>query len=72
MLIANSKVKKGHLKILEEFKGKLTGIFVDEANLFYIQKEVGWKISYEKLMRYFKKECGEVKCFAYSGVDEYN
>jgi uncharacterized LabA/DUF88 family protein len=27
---------------------------------------LGWKISYEKLMKYFKKECGrKTKCFVY-------
>jgi len=31
-----------------------------------------WKISYEKLMKYFKEECDQVKCFAYSGLDENN
>lgn len=53
-------------------KGKVY-IFIDVENVFYAQRTLGWKISYEKLMKYFKKECGKrTKCFAYTGVDEYN
>jgi uncharacterized LabA/DUF88 family protein len=48
-------------------------VFIDAENLFYTQRTLGWKISYEKLRRYFKKECGEgTKCFVYKGVDEFN
>ena len=51
-------------------KGKVY-IFIDAANTFYAQRTLGWKISYEKLMKYFKKECGEdVKCFIYAAYDE--
>lgn len=53
-------------------KGKVY-IFIDVENVFYAQRTLGWKISYEKLMKYFKRECGdEIKCFAYSGKDEHN
>ena len=53
-------------------KGKVY-VFIDAENVFYSQRTLGWKISYEKLMGYFKKECGgEVKCFIYSGKDESN
>ena len=48
-------------------------IFIDIENTFYAQRTLGWKISYEKLMGYLKRECGEnVKCFTYSGLDEDN
>jgi len=51
-------------------KGKVY-VFIDAANTFYSQRTLGWKISYEKLMRYFKKECGEAtKCFIYAAYDE--
>jgi len=51
-------------------KGKVY-VFIDAANTFYAQQTLGWKISYEKLMRYFKKECGEdTKCFIYAAYDE--
>ncbi|MFH1030547.1 MAG: NYN domain-containing protein [bacterium] len=48
-------------------------IFIDAENIFYSQRTLGWRISYEKLMAYFKKECGdEIKCFIYTGIDETN
>ncbi|MFH1308624.1 MAG: NYN domain-containing protein [Patescibacteria group bacterium] len=51
-------------------KGKVY-VFIDAANTFYAQRTFGWKISYEKLMKYFKKECGkDVKCFIYAAYDE--
>lgn len=59
--------------MLKEFvKGKVY-VFIDEENVFYTQKSLGWRISYEKLMDYFKAECGaDLKCFVYKGVDENN
>lgn len=51
-------------------KGKVY-VFIDGANTFYAQRTLGWRISYEKLMKYFKRECGEdVKCFVYVAYDE--
>lgn len=51
-------------------KGKVY-VFIDAANTFYAQHTLGWKISYEKLMKYFKKECGkDTKCFIYAAYDE--
>ncbi len=51
-------------------KGKVY-VFIDAANTFYTQRTLGWRISYEKLMKYFRKECGEsVKCFIYAAYDE--
>ena len=48
-------------------------VFIDAENVFYSQRTLGWKISYQKLMEYFKKECGEeTKYFIYKGVDEFN
>lgn len=53
-------------------KGKVY-IFIDGANVFYTQKALGFKISYLKLMEYFKKECGEdVKCFFYIAYNYRN
>ncbi|MDP2874405.1 MAG: NYN domain-containing protein [bacterium] len=58
--------------ISQFIKGKVY-VFIDAENLFYAQRTLGWRISYEKLMKYFKRECGEeVKCFVYKGVDEFN
>ena len=48
-------------------------VFIDAENVFYAQRTLGWRISYEKLIDYFKKECGEeTKCFIYTGIDESN
>lgn len=53
-------------------KGKVY-VFIDAENLFYSQRTFGWKVSYERLIKYFRKECGkETKCFVYKGVDEHN
>ncbi|MEK6901153.1 MAG: NYN domain-containing protein, partial [Nanoarchaeota archaeon] len=53
-------------------KGKVY-VFIDGENVFYSQRTLGWKISYHKLMEYFKKECGKsTKCFIYTGIDEAN
>jgi len=50
----NDKVKK----LLENSKGKSVGIFIDNANWFYPQKELGWRVSFSKLLilleKYFK------------------
>ncbi|OGF63483.1 hypothetical protein A2926_01750 [Candidatus Giovannonibacteria bacterium RIFCSPLOWO2_01_FULL_44_40] len=58
--------------ISQFIKGRVY-VFIDAENLFYSQRTLGWRISYEKLMKYFKEECGkETKCFIYKGVDEHN
>jgi len=38
-------------EILENNKNKRDGLFVDDANLFYIQRKVGWK--FEGFTTYF-------------------
>jgi uncharacterized LabA/DUF88 family protein len=43
-----------YLKILEKFKKKKAGIFVDEANLFYSQKKLGWHIHWQKVLEFFR------------------
>ncbi len=46
-------------------------VFIDAENVFYTQRTLGWKISYEKLIQYLQKECGgDVKCFLYTGKDD--
>ena len=58
--------------ISQYIKGRIY-VFIDAENIFYSQRTLGWRISYERLMSYFKKECGgEVKCFVYTGRDESN
>lgn len=67
------KLDKVRVLMLRQFvKGKVY-VFIDAENVFYSQRTLAWKISYEKLMAYLKKECGgETKCFIYKGVDEFN
>lgn len=48
-------------------KGKVY-VFIDVANIFYSQRTLKWKISYQKLMDYFRKECDLGKCFVYTGI----
>jgi len=57
--------------MLKKFtKGKVY-VFIDNSNVFYAQKTLGWKISYSKLIKYLKKECGRgMKCFIYLAYDE--
>lgn len=58
--------------IKQYVKGKVY-VFIDAENLFYCQRTLGWLVSYEKLMAYFKEECGrETKIFVYTGRNEAN
>lgn len=44
-----------YIKVLEKFKGKKAGIFVDEANLFYSQKFLGWHVDWKKVLDFFNQ-----------------
>lgn len=57
-----------YLKILEKFKNKSAGIFVDDANLFYIQKKVGWKVDLLKLKEFLRQYVKLVICRYYMGM----
>ena len=56
--------------ISKYIKGKVY-IFIDAANIFYTQKTLGWRISYERLRQYFEGECGKNldKIFVYTAYD---
>lgn len=59
--------------MMKEYVQPPVYVFIDAENVFYAQRTLGWKISYQKLIDYFKKECGkEIKCFIYTGIDESN
>lgn len=49
-------------------KGKVA-VFVDVANIFYAQKTLGWKISYQKLFHFFASECDLIDCYVYTAID---
>ncbi len=52
--------------MLKQFVSGRVYVFIDGANIFYAQRSLKWKISYEKLIKYIKKDCGkETKCFVY-------
>lgn len=42
-------------------------VFIDVANIFYSQKTLGWRISYQKLKQYLERECDLKGLFIYSG-----
>lgn len=46
-------------------------VFIDAANIFYTQRTLRWKISYEKLKAYFQEECKDNlgKMFVYTAFD---
>src|SRR3989344_1723286 len=50
-------------------KGKVA-VFIDAANIFYSQRTLGWRISYEKLKEYFERECEISTLFVYTATDE--
>lgn len=51
-------------------KGRVC-VFIDAANIFYTQRTLGWRISYEGLKQYFKNECGKNlgRMFVYTATD---
>lgn len=46
-------------------------VFIDAANIFYTQRTLGWRVSYERLKHYFQGECGGAvgKMFVYTAYD---
>lgn len=47
-------------------KGKVY-VFIDAANILYSQQSLGWRVDYNKLKKYFEKECNLGKLFFYTG-----
>ena len=56
------------LDILENNKNKRTGIFVDDANLFYIQRKMNWKIDWLKFKNFLGKHLELKVCKYYMGM----
>lgn len=48
-------------------KGK-TAVFIDAANVFYAERTLGWRLDFEKLASYLKKETKLVEFRYYTGV----
>lgn len=50
-----------------------TYAFIDASNLFYGgEKSLGWKIDYEKFLKYLTKKYGVSKFFYFGGVEIHN
>lgn len=50
--------------------GKKTFAFIDASNLFYGgEKSLGWKIDYQKLLKYLKDKYGVKEAFYFGGVE---
>lgn len=47
----NRKLKR----LLEKTQGKKVGLFIDNANWFYPQKELGWDIDFQRLKSFLQK-----------------
>lgn len=47
-------------------KGKVC-VFIDATNILYSQHTLGWRLSYKRLMEYFKNECDLGKALVYTG-----
>jgi uncharacterized LabA/DUF88 family protein len=41
-------------RLLKKTKGKKIGLFIDNANWFYPQKELGWDVDFEKLLNFLE------------------
>lgn len=42
-------------------------VFIDAANILYSQQTLGWRVDYQKLKQYFKKECDLGAIYFYTG-----
>ncbi len=52
-------------KLQKITQGKVA-LFVDVANLFYLQKRLKWKVSYQRLYHFFNKNFSLYKAFVYT------
>ncbi|MDP2649516.1 MAG: NYN domain-containing protein [bacterium] len=59
-------------EVLKKTKGKRIGLFIDNANWFYPQKELSWRISFLKLKAFLKSyyEISLLKIYAGTPLDE--
>ncbi|MEK7616080.1 MAG: NYN domain-containing protein [Patescibacteria group bacterium] len=56
--------------MIKNFVAGTVYVFIDAANIFYSQKTLKWQISYERLKKYFEKECNAQQLFVYTATDE--
>lgn len=46
----------GEKSSLRNFVTGKTYVFIDAANIFYAQRSLGWRVSYQRLMEHLKRE----------------
>jgi uncharacterized LabA/DUF88 family protein len=52
-------------------KGK-TAVFIDSANVYYSEKTMGWRIDFQKLLNYFKRETDLFRIAYYGAINPEN
>jgi uncharacterized LabA/DUF88 family protein len=52
-------------------KGK-TAVFIDSANVYYSEKTMGWRIDFQKLLNYFKRETNLFRIAYYGAINPEN
>ena len=55
-------------KLLEKTKGQKVGLFIDNANWFYPQQELGWRVSFSKLRDFLAKDYALTTLRLYAGT----
>ena len=55
-------------QLLKKIHNKKVGLFIENANWFYPQRELGWKISFNKLNHFLKEHCQLVALKLYAGT----
>jgi uncharacterized LabA/DUF88 family protein len=58
--------------MLKQFTTGRVAVFIDAANVFYAQKDLGWDISYGRLKSYLGKECDVSGMYIYTAIDPNN
>lgn len=53
--------------MIKEFVTGKAGVFIDAANIFYSQRTLGWRIDYEKLAAYLRREVNLDGMYYYTG-----
>lgn len=59
-------------RMIKQFvKGK-TAVFIDAANVFYSERSLGWRIDYERLAKYLRRNVSVAGLYYYTGIMEKN
>lgn len=53
--------------MIKQFVNGKVYVFIDAANILYSQQTLRWKVDYEKLKKYFEKECDLRAVYFYTG-----